>query len=173
MASPVPGAMLAYVVEAGLAALVSRLPVGSGDELFADPETAAALSLAHHELLTRLSDRADLAPVRLGAVCESDASAAALLRDQADAFRAALARIAGAREFAVKVSPLPAAETQSVIEAPATGRSFLQRRAEAAQRQRNQAEAARAAATAAFDALRAHSSAHAFAPPRRNAAADQ
>jgi hypothetical protein len=164
-ASPVAGGTLTLVVADGLAALASLLPAGVGEELFADPEAAAELSLRHHELLTALAVTADLAPVRLGALHADEASAARMLRDNAATFRQALARIAGAQEYAVKLTPLLADATPAPAEPPASGRSFLQRRAEAGQRRRD--------AGGALDALRVHAAAHVFAPPRRHAAADQ
>jgi hypothetical protein len=171
-ASPVPGAVLEVITEGGLGALVSRLPLESDHDLFADPDASAALSLAHHELLTRLAADIDLAPVRLGAAYADVQSVRALLADQGDAFRAALARIAGAREFAVTLTPV-AGQVAAPVSQPATGRAFLQRRSVEADARRRQGEAARATAEAAFRTLLAHARTYAFQPPRRHALAEQ
>jgi hypothetical protein len=170
--SPVPGAMLDLIGEGRLAALVSRLPSGAGDDLFADPDASAAISLSHHELLTRLAATLDLAPVRLGAAYADDASVRALLAAEAESFRAALARIAGAGEYAVTLTPVAGAAAAPAA-APASGRAFLQRRSAEADARRQHGTAARAAAEAAFGSLLIHARAHAFQPPRRHALADQ
>jgi hypothetical protein len=170
--SPVPGATLDLIGDDGLTALVSRLPRGMGDELFADAEASAAITLGHHELLTDLSAKIDLAPVRLGAACADDASVRALLAAEGGSFRAALARIAGAGEYAVTLTPI-AGGASAAAPQPASGRAFLQRRSAEADARRRQGEAARAAAEAAFRSLLVHARAHAFQPPRRHALADQ
>jgi hypothetical protein len=170
--SPVSGGVLDLIQADGLLALVSRLPAGGGDDLFADPDVSAAISLAHHALLTRLAADVDLAPIRLGAACADDASVRTLLIAEGGSFRAALARIAGAREFAVTLTP-GAGEAAAPAAAPANGRAFLQRRSAEADARRQQGAAARGAAEAAFRSLLIHARAHAFQPPRRHALADQ
>jgi Gas vesicle synthesis protein GvpL/GvpF len=171
--SPIEGAALSFIAESGLGAVVSILPDDGDEDIFGAPEAAAEISLRHHALLTSLADRVDLAPVRLGAVYANEESAAALLRDQAADFRAALDRIAGAQEFAVTLTPLPGGPDAPEPAVVDSGRSFLQRRAEIAARQRNHAEAARAAAAGVIDRLKPFASAHSFASPRRHAAADR
>jgi hypothetical protein len=172
-ASPVDGARLSWIVEGDLAALASLLPAGPDDALFGDPERSAALSLRHHALLTEIGATLDLAPVRLGAVCSDVQSARALLQAEAPVFAASLARIAGRHEYAVKLVPMAEIVPPAAPAPPADGRSYLQRRAAEAEARRRSGEAARAAAVAAFDALKVHAAAHVFLPPRRHAAADQ
>jgi hypothetical protein len=171
--SPIEGAELAWIVEGDLAALASLLPAGPDDALFGDPERSAALSLRHHTLLTEIGATVDLAPVRLGAVCSDVAAARALLRAEARVFAASLARIAGRHEFAIKLVPMVEVIAPAPQTVPADGRSYLQRRAAEGEARRRGAEMARAAAVAAFEALKVHAAAHVFLPPRRHAAADQ
>ncbi len=171
-ASPVPGGQLTWVVRSDLAALVSLLPESSEVDLFADQEAAAALSLRHHELLTRLSARIDLAPVRIGTACSDQSAVERMLEAEALTFAAALDRIGGKQEYVVKLTPA-AAPASPEAPAPAVGgRSYLQRLAARADEQKARREEARASATAAFEQLRAAAEAHAFMPPRRHAAAD-
>ncbi|MGL5136923.1 MAG: GvpL/GvpF family gas vesicle protein, partial [Beijerinckiaceae bacterium] len=168
-----PHAPVTLVESNGLSLLASRLPAARAEALFAEPDAAAELALAHHRLLTTLALRRDLAPVRLGAVYSDEAAARAMLDADQERFRAALARVAGASEYALKLTPVLVSQAAEDAPVPASGRAFLQHRGALAAARRNAGEASRAAVHAAFDCLSRYARAHVFQPPRRHAAADQ
>jgi hypothetical protein len=167
-----PGSPVTLVEHGDLALLASRLTAERAEELFAVPEAAADVAVAHHRLLTTLALRRDLAPIRLGAVYGDEKSARTMLELEGDKFRAALDRVSGAAEYALKMVP---GATSAPVEPPppATGRAFLQRRGAEAAARRNAGDFARAAANSAFGDLARHARAHVFLPPRRHATADQ
>jgi hypothetical protein len=164
---------LVLVTEDDLVALVSILPTGASETLFADPESAAGIAVQHHALLTKLAVSHDLAPVRLGAIYADAGAVRAMLLQSSGDFRSALKRIAGAAEFAMKLTPSGEAATSDNSEPAISGRSYLQRKADQAAAQRNRTEHARQVASDAFEAVSFVALEHAFAPPRRNAQADQ
>jgi Gas vesicle synthesis protein GvpL/GvpF len=164
---------LVLVTADDLMALVSILPIGASETLFADPESAAGIALQHHALLTKLAVSHDLAPIRLGAIYADGEAVKAMLRESSVDFCAALKRIAGAAEFAMKLTPSGEAAISENPDPAISGRSYLQRRADQAAAQRNRTEQARQVASDAFQAVSSVALEHAFAPPRRNAQADQ
>jgi hypothetical protein len=168
----VAGATIKLVAHDRLAALVSVLPAGADQTVFADPQQATELAMRHHAMLTALAVTVDLAPVRLGAVYADETAVVAMLAESASSFADALARIAGAAEFAMKLIPIAVIETPKV-HAALTGRGFLQRRADATTAQKNRVELARRIASQVFELVAQNARDHAFAPPRRNAQTDQ
>jgi hypothetical protein len=60
-------------------------------------------ALAHHRVLTALAERCTVAPVKYGALCRSMDDVVALLGQQAHMFERALGRVAGAREWGIKL----------------------------------------------------------------------
>jgi hypothetical protein len=172
-ATVIQDAAMLLVTEDDLTALVSILPSGASETLFADPESAAGIAVQHHALLTRLAASHDLAPVRLGAIYADGDAVKAMLRESSGDFRSALRRIAGASEFAMKLTPSSEVATSEDIESAMTGRSYLQRKADQAAAQRSRAERARRVASDTFEAVASFALDHAFASPRRNAQADQ
>jgi hypothetical protein len=95
-----------------------------------------------------------------------------MLNESTASFADALEHIAGAAEFAMKLTPTSSSEVPK-SDAVLTGRGFLQRRADAATAQRNRAEHARLIVSQVFEMVAASARDHAFAPPRRNAQTDQ
>ncbi|MGL4636223.1 MAG: GvpL/GvpF family gas vesicle protein [Beijerinckiaceae bacterium] len=170
----VDGTELVLVAEGNLLALASAFPVGhSTEDLLAEQETATRIALAHHTLLTTLSQDMDLAPVRLGAVYANAAAVQTMLQDEASRFATALEAISGACEFSVILTPLPGAKTPAAPVESTSGRAWLKRRSDTMAEKRDAAEHARACATQSLEKLTQFAKATVFAPPRRNAQADQ
>ncbi|MGL4241044.1 MAG: GvpL/GvpF family gas vesicle protein, partial [Beijerinckiaceae bacterium] len=148
------GALLSLIVDGDLQAVVTELPIAAGEKLLASPESATETALSHHACLTALATTHDIVPVRLGAAYASENDVKRMLSDGRDRFLAALERIAGAAEFAVKLTIARTARQPDAAESEASdGRSFLQRRAMQAQAQRTRTERLRQAAASALDAL--------------------
>jgi hypothetical protein len=166
-------APLDVVVAGSLKAIITLLPDAAfAEAAFAEPDRAASIAIAHHEVLTALAVTADVVPVRLGAACESRVAVTALLDAERDRFTEALTRIAGAAEYAVILT-----EAQAATPAPApqvaTGRDYLKFRSAATAQRRQQTAQLREAALAAVEVLTGHARDRVFAQPRRNAQADR
>jgi hypothetical protein len=169
----IEGARLSVVTDGRLAALVSVLRAGASDSLFVDSESAARVAVEHHSVLTRLAALHDLAPVRLGAMYADVPAVQAMLRETGPDFQVALTRIAGAVEFAVKLTPVDGVADTAAPVMASTGRSYLKGKADQAAARRSSAERARKAATEAFETVSVVALDRVFASPRRNAQADQ
>jgi Gas vesicle synthesis protein GvpL/GvpF len=166
-------APLSFVEHDDLMALVSEISCATdADSIFADAETSAKIAVAHHALLTSLSAHVDLAPIRLGAVYAGKEAVKSMLEVSALDFSAALKTIAGAAEFAMKLTPVEGHVSAPVTAPILNGRSYLQRRSIAAAEQRTDAERARSVASDIFMAVSSEARSHVFASPRRNATAD-
>jgi Gas vesicle synthesis protein GvpL/GvpF len=169
----VANAPLSFVEQSGLMALVSEISSAvDADSIFADAETSAKIAVAHHALLTSLSAHMDLAPIRLGAVYVGTEAVKSMLKASALDFSQALEMVAGAAEFAMKLTPV-----EGFVQTPASapvvnGRAYLQRRSIAAAEQRTEVERARSAASEIFTSVSNTTRAHVFSSPRRNATAD-
>ena len=169
----VANAPLSFVEQNNLMALVSEISSrGEADSVFSDADTSAKIAIAHHALLTSLSAHLDLAPIRLGAVYAGKEAVKAMLKASALDFSLALETIAGAAEFAMKLTPVEGFVQAPVIAPVVSGRSYLQRRSVAAAEQRTEGERTRSAASDIFMSVSSAARAHVFAPPRRNATAD-
>lgn len=138
------GAPLAFLRAHGLWIAGSWF-AGTAEDLearFADPAEAAQLAIAHHTLLVHLAEHADVAPIALGAAATAE-KLEAVLAPQRAALAAALGRIAGCVEFAVKLLPGKAASAPPEPPADAAdGRAYL-RALQAAREGRRTALAAR------------------------------
>ncbi len=129
------------VEAAGLAALLTPRP-----DALAGPGPAEAHALgrevmAHHRLLAAWLAEGDVLPVRFGTAIEGPEAARRLLSREAEVFAAALAEVAGAEEWAVRLEPARAAAAPS-----RDGRAYLAARAE---RRRARARSGDAAAALA------------------------
>ncbi|MGF1500992.1 MAG: GvpL/GvpF family gas vesicle protein [Paracoccaceae bacterium] len=123
----------------GLTAVAS-----SAHRLETDTLAGAEAALRWHDrVLTRLAETTDVVPFRFGTVVSDVEAARRLLEDRAVAFRDALTRIAGRREFIARLTRSPqghrdlAAEDEPAI----TGRVYLQRRAAGRSRVRRERDA--------------------------------
>lgn len=138
----------------GLAALLSsghvidsRAPSGPGEPCPVALQAEAVAALEHNRLLTAYALAGDVAPVRYGAAVGDPAAAPALLAPQAARYGRILDRVAGAVEYALRLSP---AQGGAPVQAPAvpdvpSGRAYLR-----AQRSRRDARDTQAADRAAF-----------------------
>jgi hypothetical protein len=101
----------------------------------------------HDSVVRAVSAHATVAPLRLVTVCVSDESVVERLKQWEEPLQAALARVAGAREWSVKVYVAPGAAPEKDEEAPAeagatgSGVAYLQRKRDAVRR-REQGRAA-------------------------------
>lgn len=143
----VTGGRLAVLRQGHVAALVNILPSILADgtiatEIFADADRAAQLAIKHNALLTALAVQTDILPVRLGAAYVDEAAVRVMLADQEDVFVAALERIGGAVEFAVRMTALTELETekQPALSNAISGRGYLKARGEVAARRRQAGE---------------------------------
>jgi hypothetical protein len=128
----VAGGALVAVGEGPLAALATRLPDVLTDgaaaaDLFSDVERTRAVALAHHELLSAVAATGDIAPVRLGALRDGEASVRAMLAAESAHFSERLAAVAGMVELAVRLVTDADAPHQPAP-AAATGRDYLRAR---------------------------------------------
>jgi Gas vesicle synthesis protein GvpL/GvpF len=169
----VVNAPLSFIEQNDLMALVSEMSSAvEADSIFADADTSAKIAVAHHALLTSLSAHMDLAPIRLGAVYVGKEAVKSMLKASALDFSVALETIAGAAEFAMKLTPVEGFVQTSATAPVVNGRAYLQRRSIAAAEQRTEAERARSTASEIFTSVSSTTRAHVFASPRRNATAD-
>lgn len=91
-----------------------------------EAEATAARVLAHHDILSVVSAKAALLPMRFGTVFSGERAVNAALSDRTELFSAALRRLDGIAEYALQ---LRVAEGDTEISEPAaTGRAFLGQR---------------------------------------------
>ncbi|GII66000.1 gas vesicle protein [Sphaerisporangium krabiense] len=142
--SPVPpgglagvaGAPVRTVAHGGLVAYVSTVPLEEfGEEplrrSLEDLEWVGETARAHHRVVEAVAAVATTAPVRLVTVYGGDDQVRDMLERRHDDFAAVLARVAGRREWGVKVyarPAAPAAEESVPAEAGGPGTAYLRRR---------------------------------------------
>ncbi|MCO5972542.1 GvpL/GvpF family gas vesicle protein [Actinoallomurus soli] len=135
------GAPVRTIAEAGLVAYVGTVPLAQFGEAalkrnLEDLTWLEATARAHHQVVEAVAEAGPVAPVRLVTVYRGDEQIHRLLRDRAHEFTEVLARVAGRREWGVKVfaAPRPAASDdagggeppESAAERPGT--AYLKRR---------------------------------------------
>ncbi|MGK5533781.1 GvpL/GvpF family gas vesicle protein [Streptomyces sp. URMC 129] len=127
----------ATVAEAGLAAVVSRVPARDfGEEPLREHlEDLAWLertARAHQRVVDGLATAGGVLPLRLATVCRDETGVRRLLTVHRERFAAALDRLAGRVEWGVKVYADPAAAAPPAPAAPAarpaSGRDYLRQR---------------------------------------------
>lgn len=96
-------------------------------------EGAERLALAHSALLNGLAAKVDILPARLGAAAPDDRTLRAQTRARAPALSAALARIAGCAEYALRLTERDPAPRAPAAPADVGGRAYLRRRLAARQ----------------------------------------
>ncbi|GAA2882070.1 GvpL/GvpF family gas vesicle protein [Streptosporangium fragile] len=149
----VAGAPVRTVTHDDLVAYVSPVPLDRfGEEplrrSLEDLDWVGETARAHHRVVEAVAGRAPTAPVRLVTIYSSEDQVRDLLHRRRDDFAAVLARVAGRREWGVKVyaNPVTAgspAEGEGLAEAEKPGTAYLRRRRESL---RSRDEAWRAAA---------------------------
>jgi Gas vesicle synthesis protein GvpL/GvpF len=132
----VDGAPVHVIAEASVAAVVSAVDADRFSESavrhsMEDLHWLETIARAHNAVVSDLARRRPVAPVRLATMFANIENVRSLLRVHAEDFVAALDRIRGRCEWAVKgfavdTEPLPA--TAGPAEALGPGRSYLQRR---------------------------------------------
>lgn len=135
----------------GLRLVVSVLDRELEELQSADPKVTLAAVQRHDELLTAISRSAPVLPVRFGTVLADEAAAEHLVADRGGQLARALAAVAGAGEWVVRVDAVDALPASSTDEAAdlTPGHAFFARK-------RSQTQAridARAAAAAVGQAL--------------------
>ncbi|MCO5998034.1 GvpL/GvpF family gas vesicle protein [Actinoallomurus rhizosphaericola] len=135
------GAPVRTIAEAGLVAYVGTVPLAQFGEAalkrnLEDLTWLEATARAHHQVVEAMAEAGPVAPVRLVTVYRGDEQIHRLLRDRAQEFTEVLARVAGRREWGVKVfaAARPAAPDdagageppESAAERPGT--AYLKRR---------------------------------------------
>ncbi|GAA4602903.1 GvpL/GvpF family gas vesicle protein [Actinoallomurus liliacearum] len=106
------GAPVRTVTEAGLAAYVGTVPLAQFGEAalkrnLEDLAWLEATARAHHQVVEAAAETGPVAPVRLVTVYRGDEQIQGLLRDRAEELADVLARVAGCREWGVKVFATP------------------------------------------------------------------
>jgi len=132
----VDGAPVRIIAEAPIAAVVSavdaeRFSASALRRQLEDLQWLEDIARAHNAVVSQLAQGRPIAPVRLATVFTSVENIRALLRTRVEDFVAALGRVRGCCEWAVKgfvvgAEPLPATAVSS--EALSPGRSYLERR---------------------------------------------
>lgn len=111
----VEGAPLFAIAAAGLCAAVSLVPAAQFDEaplaeLLADLPRLTPLAVRHENAVHALAEAsAAIVPISFGALYRDAGAVARLLRDGADRFYAALARVRGRQEWGITLFAEPAA----------------------------------------------------------------
>ena len=123
----------------------------------------------HDSVVRSVAARATVAPLRLVTVCLDDVSVVSRLRQWEAPLRTALQRVAGCREWSVKVyalgdSPDPAAEEAQL--GPTTGTAYLQRKREQSHRRQRTESAAAETAQAIHVAIAGRSKASRLLAPQ-------
>ncbi len=134
-AAVAPGAAL-KVSKAGPVALIATEAGAADPALFLaalqDLATAERLALAHSTLLNGLAASIDILPARLSGALESEAALIEQALARAEALRAGLDRIAGAAEYALRLSEKPAvSDAPRATPSQTTGRDYLKRKLDA------------------------------------------
>lgn len=159
----VDGEALRLVRAAELAAVVGTVDlIRFGEEglrrSLNDLDQLESIARAHHDVVDVVAFRSPVAPTRLATLYEDDDRVHAMLESHADAFRAALRRVAGRREWGVKAyamaQPIP-----DDAGAPLSGADYLRRQ----QTKLNARNAARRSAVAAAETIHSGLSAVAVA----------
>jgi hypothetical protein len=148
---------------------LSRIGDANADDL----DLLAAIATAHDGVLAAVASTRTVLPMRLGTAVADDDAARSVLRDDADAFRAELGRLAGHAEWAVTVRTFSGARAGPPAprraSEPTDGRTYLQgRRDELTARERRR-RAADDLAEAVHRRLAAHVSDARTIPPQARA----
>lgn len=142
-----PGAPICALPAGDLALVASDVSAapfaraGALDAMIEKPETAAALAMAHNQLLCKLVETSDVLPVRFGSAmpaCDDlENRLTALAEDAAARFDA----VRGAAEFAFRlVSPQREDRATPSSASPASGRDYLAARLRSRRRRDGRAE---------------------------------
>jgi hypothetical protein len=136
--SGIDGGPVESLRDAGLAALVTRVPMerfGEAElkEQLEDLARLEALARAHDEVLEAALDAGDVLPFRLCTIYESEANLRAMLERASDELSAQLRRIGGKAEWGVKayLEERAGAGGSDPVAAPASGADYLARKSEA------------------------------------------
>jgi len=110
----VPGRPVELVPFRGLAAIVSAFPAETAAPKpgLNEGEWARSRAVAHHRVLTELANRVPLAPSKFGTVVRSLDSLAALIERNSAMLEETLDRVAGCREWGLKLSGDPASRVR-------------------------------------------------------------
>jgi hypothetical protein len=116
----VPGRPIELVRFRKLAAIVSAFPgeaaspEAGGDE----SEWARSRAVAHHQVVAELADRVPLAPSKFGTVLQNLDSLSAFIEQNAVTLEETLNRVAGCREWGLKLSGDPSIAREAAQSAP-------------------------------------------------------
>ncbi len=116
----VPGRPVELVAFRGMAAIVSAFPADAATPKpgMNEGEWARSRAVAHHQVLSALASRIPLAPSKFGTVLRSLDSLAAFIERHEASLEETLDRVAGCREWGLKLSADPAAARQAAASAP-------------------------------------------------------
>ena len=115
----VPGRPVELVPFRGLAAIVSAFPAEAAPKSgLNEGEWARSRAVAHHRVLTELANRVPLAPSKFGTVVRSLDSLAALIERNSAMLEETLDRVAGCREWGLKLSGDPSIARAAAGSAP-------------------------------------------------------
>ncbi|WP_188193267.1 GvpL/GvpF family gas vesicle protein [Nonomuraea sp. SYSU D8015] len=132
----VAGEPVRAIAHAGLVAYVSAVPLSEfGEEplrqSLEDMDWLGETARAHHRVVEAVAAKAPTAPVRLVTVYNDEAQIRALLERRRDDFVRLLSRVAGRREWGVKVYVAPSAPPPAAAEPAAhssPGTAYLKKR---------------------------------------------
>jgi hypothetical protein len=120
-----PQGRLLVVIAGDLAALATEIPDSvSINGVMADPEGLALLATGHNRVLTTCAQTTDIVPSRLDSLHSNEAALAAMVGRETDRVAAALDRIAGCNEYAVRIEFPPRGAAVQPMQ-HASGRDYL------------------------------------------------
>ncbi len=116
----VPGRPVELVQFRTLAAIVSAFPgEAASPEVGADErEWARSRAVAHHQVVAELADRIPLAPSKFGTILKDFDSLSAFIEQNAATLEETLDRVAGCREWGLKLSGDPSIAREAAQSAP-------------------------------------------------------
>jgi hypothetical protein len=151
-----PGHDVELIRHAGLAAIVSRVPLDEfGErglhESLEDLDRLEVLARTHERVLDEALGRGAVVPFRICTIYESAARVQEMLARERDHLTAALARLSGMAEWGVKAYAVGRGDGEGPTAEPSSGTDYLSRK----RADRDAAEIARQALDAALDAVHA------------------